>query len=426
MNSRRRPALSARLLAAILSLLLITAFTAACGSGSNKMTSTTPPAATPAPPAPGASPPAPPPPPPPGPPAPPPPPAPGPSPSEPPAVAFAYVGSNAFSGTGSINAFSIAADGTAQMVSGSPFAGPSAQAVVTSGFLFTTDGTNLVTYARANDGSLKQTSSVNGTAHNQTPSGSGIGALTLDHTGQFLYVGEIDSGGTGNNSFATFTHNQSGALMWSANSAEDVTAGGPLVISPDNHFAYSADCFQGSWDINGYIVSGAGPLTLFNTKVQEPPAGMNTDICPGTPAVSAQNYLAVSFGDASGGGAKSLATYHINADGTLTLTSSQMSTPFTQINQMMFGLNGQFLAVATTTGVQMYQLLPGGGLAQLGNAMDANTNMLSVHWDNSGHLYAISSTALFIYNFANGALTAAPGSPHAIPVAANLSVLPVK
>src|ERR1700685_2530662 len=75
---------------------------------------------------------------------------------------YAYVGSGSTVGSGYISGFVVAADGSAQPVSGSPYSGASNSVVGVTKYLLATDGTNIVTYTLGSDGSLSQTSSVVG------------------------------------------------------------------------------------------------------------------------------------------------------------------------------------------------------------------------------------------------------------------------
>src|ERR1700679_452019 len=56
--------------------------------------------------------------------------------------AYAYVGSGSTIGSGYIDGFAIAADGSAQPVSGSPYSGASNSVVGATNHVFATDGTN--------------------------------------------------------------------------------------------------------------------------------------------------------------------------------------------------------------------------------------------------------------------------------------------
>ena len=95
------------------------------------------------------------------------------------ASTYAYVGSSPSSGSGYISGFAIAADGSAQPVSGSPFPGASNSVVGSPNYVFATDGSNIVTYTVGSDGSLAQTSSVNGKAYDLDRGSSGVGGLSL-------------------------------------------------------------------------------------------------------------------------------------------------------------------------------------------------------------------------------------------------------
>jgi hypothetical protein len=134
----------------------------------------------------------------------------------------------------------------------------------------------------------------------------------------------------------------------------------------------------------------------------------------------------LSYGDASGGN-RAIATYRIQQNGTLTLvTNSEKLTTFTGINDLWFDPTGNWLAVVGFNGLQIFHLLANGQLAS-GPHVLTGTRLFGVRWDSRGHVIANNTSALYIYNFSNGALKAASGSPHATSTlsTSGLAVLPV-
>jgi hypothetical protein len=339
-------------------------------------------------------------------------------------VAYAYVGSN--TSPNKVTAFSVLPNGSAHLVPGSPFIGPSNYLNVSSGYLFGADLTHIATFTRTTTGGLRLTSLIDGTARNDTPTGSGLSGMTLDHTGRNLYVGEINFQGTENDAYAAFTVGAGGKLQFVANSNINVDYNSPLAFSPNNQFAYGQGCHFANWDVFGLKRSSNGTVAGFDTKARIPPSSSGF-VCPSASAVSARGYLAVAFGEAFSGSVQSVAMYHINSDGTLSLIAgSEQPTRLTGVGGMTFDPTGTFLAVAGQNGLYMYRLLSNGKLAVADAPLATAVSFVDVRWDHRGHLFALSATALFIFDSSNGVLSPASGSPHAVAKAQSLAVLPVQ
>jgi 6-phosphogluconolactonase (cycloisomerase 2 family) len=125
-----------------------------------------------------------------------------------------------------------------------------------------------------------------------------------------------------------------------------------------------------------------------------------------------------------------IGTYKINSDGSLTFVQNSTMTLQLQsaaccgITGMNFDPAGQFLAVAGSGGIQMFQLNPGGTLTPLGGIQQPGPKYTSVAWDKDNHLYAISDSGLYVFSVSQGVLTPASGSPHPAGAAGSLTVLP--
>ncbi len=342
-------------------------------------------------------------------------------------VAFVYVGTNTNNGPGQIGAFSLTNDGVLHTVNGSPYNGASGFPVVTSANLFATDGTNIQTYTRNADGSLTTGPSINGVAHNDTPTGSAVGNLSLDRSGKSLYAAEINFQGPDNGAYAFFNIGSGGTLAFLANSPINVNVS-PLSFSQDDRFGYSFGCYFINPTINGYTRSSNGLLTPFTTNAALPPLPFpNANLCPGPIAVSARNFLASSYNTAGQGGNAMLASYRILGDGSLALvqTATANTTALAGISGMAFDPTGNFLAIAGQGGLQIYQLAPDGTLAALGTPQLTSVSFNDVRWDHANHLYALAGSTLYIFNVNGGVATQASGSPYNVTVnGALLAVLP--
>lgn len=345
--------------------------------------------------------------------------------SAPATVAFVYVGGGSLNGSGMISGFNITSDALAHPLTGSPFSGPAGSVVTNGTFVFATDGTNIQTYTRNSDGSLVRGPSISGVAHNDTPTDSAVGSLMTDRMGQNLYAAEINFQGADNDAYAQFAIGNGGALNFLTNSAINVNAGSHLTFSQDNRFAYGQGCFFINWDLFGLARQADGTIQFFNDNAAIPTTGNPNDtLCPENSSASARNFLAEEVG-IIGNGATTffLVTYKINNDGTLSLVPNS-NVPTTISPVLAFDPAGNNLAVAGTGGIQVFNLNDSGVLAPLGAPQQTAVKFDDAKWDTTGHLYAIGNSALYVFNFTNGALSMAAGSPYTVTSEGSLTVLP--
>jgi hypothetical protein len=103
------------------------------------------------------------------------------------AVASAYVYVGSLNGSAdSITGFAVAADGSVQPIPGSPFSLPSFSLIASGNHLFGEDMKNIASYSVGSNGTLSETSVVNGLAYIQDPGGQYVSALNVDRTGRVL------------------------------------------------------------------------------------------------------------------------------------------------------------------------------------------------------------------------------------------------
>ena len=107
-----------------------------------------------------------------------------------PTVAFVYLGGRDTS-PHTIHAFSVQANGSAQLVTGSPFtsaaltsASPQTMLAASANFVFASDTENIATFTRNSDGTLTFATSVI-----EAPNIATIDTLSLDRTASNLYAG---------------------------------------------------------------------------------------------------------------------------------------------------------------------------------------------------------------------------------------------
>lgn len=344
-------------------------------------------------------------------------------------AAYAYVGINVSgNGQGYVTDYIISLTGMSLSATGNSVSGASGSLAVNSRFVFATDGQNIITYTRGSNGYLHQTASVDGTAHNITPQGSLVGSIILDRTGQTLYADEINYDGADDDAYTVWSVNSDGSLTYIAATGISADYFTPLAFSQNDVYAYSYGCYFADWTVSGFTRNrNNGTLASFNPNAAIPPSN-GAMYCPDDLAASAMNFVAIDYNDISNPGANYLlAAYTVNSDGTLGLVkNSEITTPFNGEHSMTFDPTGTYLAVAGGTGIQMYRLQTGGTLAPVGSVVDSNVTFNVVRWDNSNHLYAISSSGLYIFTSNAGVLMRVLGSPLPVSQAGSLAVLPAQ
>lgn len=338
------------------------------------------------------------------------------------AVAYAYVGAVSQSTTG-IYGFSILADGSAAAVSGSPVSGPSSYLLTNSAFVFGTDGANITSYSRNNDGALQQSSSTYAVLSNGAEPWA-VQAMSLDHTGQTMYA--MENAGSDDLYYFFFAIGSGGKITNTGKIGPNVNYSSALVFSPDNNYAYGFGCFHIGWQITAFRRNSDGSLAQIGTNVGAPTyagTGNGQIYCPVGEAVSQTGYLAVAD-TVLGTTTRGVGTYKINSDGALSLVqNSALQTQLTSVRAMNFDPSGAFLAVAGSGGIQMFQLTSSGALAPIGSAQQSGSEFTGVQWDTANHLYAISSAGFSVFTNSQGVLTPAAGSPHGSGIAGSLTVL---
>jgi hypothetical protein len=346
---------------------------------------------------------------------------------------------------GEIAGFGVAADGSAQAVPGSPFAGASLNPVAVRSFIFADDFQDVVTYAVGTNGSLQQTSWVN--ALDKVPDNyeQQIYALNPDRAGQTVNV--VVSCGSCNSEVLPYTISANGQLIYIGGPGlpnGPAKWAGNITFSADDRFAYTPD-----WQGFGFLERNSnGSLSWFypNNYVYAPILpNQGEEVCNiTTVAASAQGYVTLTWtggGEGCNGPGYELGNYTVAADGSLDLVPGIGVTPQVFQNAMAYDPTGTYLAlvgsVPNSSAVQVYKLQPDGTLVASSNVVQLpNAPALSaVAWDNSGHIYATTescyrgcngsqSSGLYIFNFDGESLTQAPGSPHPVANPGGVAVVP--
>jgi hypothetical protein len=304
----------------------------------------------------------------------------------------------------------VTADGTARSIPGSPFSAHSnfIAADPKGRFLFGSDSANITTYNIGTNGALSEASNLSGTFG---LSGSAGGPINTDQLGQTLYNVQYAFQA---NSYAEFSIGSSGALQPIGTTSQNIFYGSEPTFAHDDGHAYSHAC-----QITGFIVSifdrqSDGTLEPGTANAPQYSGNSSSMHCPVSISASpTANRIAVAY-DGSGA---AVAVYSIAADGSGVPIGAPVPLPAymnaatTNVLEVAWDSSGNYLAIATTAGVQIYQVTDT-GLTAVGQAQGAPIR--NIRFDNQEHLIGlgIASPSLYIFNFKNGHLTAAPGSPH--------------
>lgn len=364
-------------------------------------------------------------------------------------VAYAYLGSSASQqdySQGIITGYAVAADGSAQAISGFNLSGGMVDLTAASGFVFGVGnlGTTVTTYTRKSDGSLHATSTLDVIQKYRQGEDEYLANLNPDRSGKVLNVGAVWP----NSDFVPFAIKSDGSLSYLG-----TTIGGCgkslalLTFSPDNHWAYDA-CSDG-YSKYGRLADGVldGP---FDFNLEQPPSPLASGACnPAFLSASVRGYIAVvwngnSYGCSSSQG-NMLATYAIDKDGNPTLMHGSSVVPQLMESGISFDPTGTYLALGGYVGnqtegaVQVFELQSTGKLVALDRVilLPGITSVSQVRWDNAGHLYALgvrndegctanSKCGLYIFNVTAQGVIAAPGSPHVVAQPVDVAVLPAK
>ncbi len=336
---------------------------------------------------------------------------------------YVYVGS--FDGSAySISGFAVAADGSAQSISGSPFNLPSLGMISFGNHLYADDQQNIFSYSVGSNGVLTTTSEVNGLAYIQDPGDQYVSALNIDRTGHTL------------NSVDTCSSCNSEVLPWMVGADGQLSyMGGPtlptgpakwqgiLTFSADDRFAYTPI----SQDFGTFQRHANGTLTFIRPGVVAAPPLPNPQqqVCNiNTVAASAQGYVTLAWyggGLGCNAGGYVLGNYNVASNGALNFVPGSQVTPAVRENAMAFDATGTYLAVAGN-GLQILKVRADGRMSVLGAPVQVQ-GLNYVMWDNAGHVYAVGD-GLYIFNFNGQTLTQAPGSPYTIANPVSLAVVP--
>jgi len=336
---------------------------------------------------------------------------------------YVYVGS--YDGSAyTISGFSVAADGSAQSVPGSPFSLPGMGLISSGNHLFADDQQNIFSYSVGSNGALTTTSEVNGLAYIQDPGDQHVSALNIDRTGRTL--NSVDTCGSCNSEVLPWMVGSDGQLSYIGGpTLPDGPAKwqGVLTFSTDDRFAYTPI----SQDFGTLQRNSNGTLTWIRpgAVVAPPLPNPQQQVCNiSTVAASTQGYITLAWyggGLGCNAGGYVLGNYTVASNGALNFVPGSQVTPVVRENAMAFDATGAYLAIAGN-GIQILQVRADGRTTVLSAPVQVQ-GLNYVMWDGAGHVYAVGD-GLYIFNFNGHTLTQAPGSPYVIANPVSLAVVP--
>ncbi len=342
-------------------------------------------------------------------------------------VAYVYVASNPGNGAPNvIVGYSAGSNGVLTHISGSPFQENAAFMAVNGKYLMAVNNIsnppNIDTLQIGSTGALTYLTS---TPCSQTGH-TCIAVLSVffDHTGSDLYV--MDLNDSIDDTTASFAVDKpSGALNYlgdtvTGNFPGDFT--GTFFVG-DNVYAYSADqsgCMYAG--IFGFQRESSGFLNLINIQSNSPtpPPGVN-GYDPDFMVADPTNNLALLEQPVNApncaAGPLQIAVYTADANGNINTNSTYKDMPATLIkgpNDMKMSPSGQLLAVAGREGLQIFHFHGANPVTRYTGLLTKDP-ITQMFWDNSNHLYAISSAGkLYVATITPTKIAMAPGSPYSI------------
>ena len=343
-------------------------------------------------------------------------------------MAYIYVSSASSLTSGQLRAYSVSSTGALTAISGSPYQTNGVNYLALTGswlFGVANQDTDIESYSIAANGVLKLKAT-----YNVTPPGPGVISIYLDHTGSTLYADFY----TTNNDFLSFSINKSTGQLTEVGDLP----GGPPDNSPvnfvgNNVYAYTSSCYHFGPEIIGVERASNGTLSYINKFDYSLPAERSGGFyCPWRAAADPTNHVAIAMEPLNSNwgqdGAWQLANYTVDGTGNLTTHSTYSNMPTVAVGGVTdyrMSPSGKYLAVGGSTGLQIFHFNGANPITKFTGRLTSSP-INQVYWDNSNHLYAISSSAgrLFVYTVTTAGAKAAPGSPHAIANLQNLIVLP--
>ncbi len=342
-------------------------------------------------------------------------------------VALIYIASSANASTNHIEAYRAAADGRLTPVAGSPFQGDVVSLAGNGKYLFgASQGTNIDAFLEESDGALVPVVRTDA-QRNAACAGGGPGALVLDHTGSTLYDFYYNGQSCADSTYQSYqVEKGNGGLAYLGSNYESPWNIGTLSFIGSDHFAYSAVCDvftspPGPLEkIFGFERQSNGLLTYVNITAPLPAPSNGRSYCPSLAAADPTNHVAISVRPYSEETlyTPQLATYTADKYGNLSTSSTSANMPKTQvlsINDMKMAPSGKLLAIGGSEGLQVFHFNGGEPVTKYTGLL-TKADIEQMYWDNSNHLYAISTftNKLYVFTVTPTGVSEAPGSPYTI------------
>lgn len=346
-------------------------------------------------------------------------------------VAFVYVSTQKGSDY-EVSGYSAASNGQLTAISGSPFPANANYLAVNGRYLFGSNGIDIYSFSIASDGALTQVASINAQNYNQNECG-GPENLFLDRSGTTLYDPDFLGNICANNAYQAFSIDSStGALSYLGSAVASPAFNTPLSFTGGNVYGYSSDCYRDEAGIFGYTRNSEGDLSQTSVTARVPAAPSGDFYCAYLSAADSSSHVAVpvmpmSVSTLQQAGPSQIAVYTADSSGNLTTTSTAANMPKTSVGSVTdvrISPNGQLIAVAGTSGLQVFHFNGASPITKFTNLLEAG-EVDHVMWDNANHLYAISTSAgkLMVFTVTSTAATPVTGSPYAITNPQNFAIL---
>ena len=355
-------------------------------------------------------------------------------------VAFVYVQSAKHPSGGEINAFTAAANGELKTIAGSPFNYNDSPQGANGKYLFGMES-NLSTidsFRIESNGAIEKVESLN-TAQYDAGNCGNPGFFSLDRSGSKLYNVAFapDCTIVSPEAVQSFSINSSdGKLDFLSDVGANPGGGINISVTGNNKYAYmpTSQIETGnSFGFAAYKRESNGSMEYLGDQWLMP-AG-NIGPAPEEPqaefywpeisaADSTDHVAAVlhlydqeldDFGDYVG-------VYTAGSNGELSTTNTYQDMPGVAENPSWMGISpsNKYLAVAGS-GLEVFHFNGANPVTKLKSLL-SNVKILQAGWDNNGHLYALSSSHLYVYTVTSTSVTEASGSPYSIPSAESMMV----
>jgi len=344
-----------------------------------------------------------------------------------------------------VDVFNVSSSGKLTPAPGSPLSNIDLSHMsVNSKFLFgaSDDGVHIITYSIASNGALKQVASIDAIQYSGETDGyedcSPVGPTLIDHTGVTVYNYQGQCDDTPWTQSFKIDENGSLQFMNRVPTTEDLSESETVILG-NNEYAYS---FGSSYDNPGtesfiYKRDSDGTLNEVGSTVTFPKPKNAGDVYNNDPvaATDSTNHLVlpiyeVNPNTSDDAGPYGLVSFTADSEGNLktTNTLSQMPEPELggELAAMSISPSGKLLAVGAgalnTKGFQVFHFNGADPVTKYTGVLHSSEYFLEFGWDKANHLFALSSSALHIYDATPTSIKEESGSPISIPEASSVIV----